>query len=159
MIPIVNEQDEIIGYKEREDRSPGDIVRITAVWVTDIEGNILLAQRSFTKKWNPGKWGPGVTGTFEKDETYESNAYKETEEELGLKNIELKPVKKIIYTNGGGKKFCQIYSLVLPKDTEFNIQKDEVEQVKWFTKEELKKELEEKPEDFTEPALMLEEFL
>ena len=49
-IPIVNKKDEIIGYKERSDRHPDDIIRITAIWITDEKNNILLQQRRFDKK-------------------------------------------------------------------------------------------------------------
>ena len=69
-IPIVNEQDEIIGHKEKKDRNPKDIMRITALWLTDLEGNMLLAQRSFNKKHDPGLWASAVAGTVEEGETY-----------------------------------------------------------------------------------------
>ena len=51
-IPIVNEQDEIIGYKERNDLDTKDIIRVTGLWVTSSEGDILLARRALIKKYN-----------------------------------------------------------------------------------------------------------
>src|SRR3989338_10763955 len=83
-IPIVNEQDEIIGYKDRKDRNKVDIARITGLWLWNEKGEALLAQRSFNKKMHPGMWGPAVAGTVEEGETYESNIIKESEEEIGL---------------------------------------------------------------------------
>ena len=70
-IPIVNEQDEILGYKDRDGKNREDISRITALWLTDFDGNVLLAQRAFNKKRSPGLWGPAVAGTVEEGETYE----------------------------------------------------------------------------------------
>ena len=39
--------------------------RVSALWVTDSKGRILLAQRVLTKRHNPGKWGRAVAGTVE----------------------------------------------------------------------------------------------
>lgn len=79
-IPIVNEQDEIIGYKDRKDRNTVDITRITGLWLWNEKGEVLLAQRALSKDINPGLWGPAVAGTVEEGETYESNIIKEAEE-------------------------------------------------------------------------------
>lgn len=143
-IPIVNEQDEIIGYKEREDRSFGDIIRATGLWVIDKEGNILLAQRSFDKKHDPGLWGPAVGGTVEEGETYESNIIKEAEEEIGLKDVSFNIGPKIRVFSG----FGQWFSVVVDHNYEFVKQDEEVEQIKWFREDELNKMLKENPEIF-----------
>lgn len=82
---IVNENDEIIGHKLREEVDPkNDIYRVSALWVTNSAGDVLIAQRKLTKKHAPGKWEPAVAGTVEKGETDESNIYKEAQEEIGL---------------------------------------------------------------------------
>ena len=88
-IIIVDEDDNIIGSKERNSIVSGDIYRVSALLIENSKGEILLAQRALTKKHDPGKWGPPVAGTVEEGETYESNIVKEAEEELGLKNIQI----------------------------------------------------------------------
>ena len=146
-IPIVNEQDEIIGYKDRKNRNPKDICRITGLWLTDYEGNILLAQRAFTKKLSPGLWGPAVAGTVEKGETYESNIIKEAEEEIGLKK--LKPILgPKIRRSTNHEAFIQWFTAVVDYNYPFVKRDDEVEAIRWFTKNEVLKLLEEKPEMF-----------
>jgi isopentenyldiphosphate isomerase len=52
VIILVDENDAIIGAKKRSlvSMAIGDIYRITALWVTNSEGAILLAQRSFSKR-------------------------------------------------------------------------------------------------------------
>lgn len=148
-IPIVNEQDEIIEYKEREDRKLSDIIRITAIWITDDTGNILLQQRKFDKKVNPNKWGPAASGTIEEGESYESNAYKELEEETGVKGIKLVESKKFFgRTANGGRRFAQLYLGKVSKDQKLIPQESEVQQLKWFSVYEFKKYLSEKPDDF-----------
>ena len=146
-IPIVNEQDEIIGYKDRKDRNLKDITRVSALWVTDKDGNILLAQRALTKKHDPGLWGPAVAGTVEEGETYESNIMKEAYEEIGLKNVPIVLGKKIRRQTNHAY-FVQWFTALVDKAYPFVKQEEEVEEIKWFSTNELKKLLKEKPEIF-----------
>lgn len=147
-IPIVDESDNIIGYRERTDINPELIYRVSGLWITDIKGNILLARRAFDKTHDPGKWGPAVAGTVEEGETYESNIIKEAEEEIGLLNI--KPVLgKKMRRKSKYNYFTQEFLLILPVGfNDFKILEREVAEVKWFSKEELIKELKEKPDEF-----------
>lgn len=147
-IPIVDENDNLIEHRDRNDRDVNAIYRVAYLWITDTEGNILLARRAFNKNHDPGKWGPAVAGTVEEGETYESNIIKETEEEIGIKNI--KPITGIKKrTRTKWNYFSQEFLLELPVGySDFKIAEDEVAEVKWFSKEELKRELQEKPDEF-----------
>lgn len=146
-IPIVNEQDEIIGYEDRSNQNPKNITRISALWVTDKNGNVLLAQRAFSKKIDPGVWGAAVAGTVEEGETYESNIIKEAEEEIGLMGIKPSLGPKIRRSTSH-EYFAQWFTVVVPADYQFKKQDQEVEEIKWFTKDELRKSFNEKPEMF-----------
>ncbi|MCX6752682.1 MAG: NUDIX hydrolase [Candidatus Nomurabacteria bacterium] len=146
-IPIVNEQDEIIRYEDRETRNPKDICRITGLWITDHEENILLAQRAFTKKLSPGLWGPAVAGTVEEGETYESNILKEVKEEIGLTGLKLVLGPKVRRSTSH-EYFVQWFTAVVDHDYPFVKKDDEVESIRWFSKEEVLKLLEKKPEMF-----------
>lgn len=147
-IIIVNEKDEIIGYKKRAQIKQGDIYRVSSLWIENSQGNVLLAQRAHTKRNDPGKWGPAVAGTVEQGETYESNMLKEAEEEIGLKNFKYKKIEK--YRRVGKHNFwAQKYLAIIDKNiSEFKIDKKEVEQIKWFTRDELKKEIKQNPNQF-----------
>jgi isopentenyldiphosphate isomerase len=93
-ITLVNDQDEIIGQKARSTITKDDIYRVSAAWIMNTKGEILLSQRQLTKKHDPGKWGTAVAGTVESGETYLENIIKEAEEELGLPNVEPVPLLK-----------------------------------------------------------------
>jgi isopentenyl-diphosphate Delta-isomerase len=154
-IPIVNENDEIIGVKDSDDLAVSDIYRVSAIWITNSDGEILLAQRAFTKKKDPGKWGAAVAGTVEEGESYLDNILKEADEELGLtlSPNDLIPGPKVRITAPNANYFSQWYLYSLDKPTEaFRLQKEEVETVKWFTSEELKHKLTEHLELFTPSA-------
>lgn len=146
-IPVVNEKDEIIGYKDRKDRNTQDITRVAGLWVKDKENNILLAQRALHKDHDPGLWGPAVAGTVEEGETYESNIIKEAEEEIGLVGFKPIPWKKSLKSTSH-KYFSQRFVTVVDHDYPFVKQDDEVEALKWFSKTELLSLLKENPEIF-----------
>src|SRR3989338_1951374 len=95
-IIIVNDEDEGVGVKDREtlDYSK-DIYRVSALCIANSHGQSLLAKRAYTKKHNPGKWGPAAAGTVEEGESYESNITKEAREELGIEQASLLKKKKL----------------------------------------------------------------
>lgn len=152
-IIIVDENDNPVGLKERDEVLPEDIYRVSALWITNSKGEILLAQRALNKSHDPGKWGPGVAGTLEKNETYESNIIKEAQEELGLKNVKLEPGPKMRKASERNY-FCQWYSLQLDRDVkDFDVLEEEVAGVRWISRENLVKEFKDRPEEFLSNVL------
>ena len=149
LIPVVDEEDNVLEYKRRGDIKKEDIYRVSALWIENSKGQVLLAQRAFSKKNDPGKWGPAVAGTVEKAETYESNIQKETEEELGITDIKLTmPFKKIRHT-GEHNFFVQYFLAIIDKEiNEFNFDKREVNEIKWFDKKKLKEKIRQYPDVF-----------
>lgn len=148
-IIIVNEKDEIIGYKERGSLSSEDIYRVSALIVYNSKNEVLLAQRKFTKRNNPGKWGPAVAGTNDEGETYESNIIKEAEEEIGLIGFDMKKRIKERVNEGKSNYFGLGFETVVNRDiSEFKIQEKEVEQIKWFNREEVLDLIKDNSEEF-----------
>ncbi len=137
-ILIVDKKDNVIGVKERDTLDyEKDIYRVSALWIINSRGQILLARRAYSKKQNPGKWGPAVAGTNDGGETYYSNIIKEAEEELGLKNIKPKKgLKELV--KGKYKHFTQWFILNLDINLkDLKIDEKEVAEIKWFTKQEV----------------------
>ncbi|MFA6524892.1 MAG: HAD-IA family hydrolase [Patescibacteria group bacterium] len=148
-VTIADENDKKIGYKYRDQITETDIFRATGLWITNSKGEILLARRALSKKMHPGLWSTAVAGTVEEDETYEQNVIKEAEEELGIVGETFIPYEKT-RIRGKHNFFIQWYTLVINKKAEeFMLQPEEVVEVKWFKKSELKLLLKEKPEIFT----------
>ncbi|MDD5652113.1 MAG: NUDIX domain-containing protein [Parcubacteria group bacterium] len=149
-IIIVNEKDEVIGSDFRKNVGKGKIYRVSALWVENSQGDALLAQRAFTKSHSPGKWGPTVAGTNDEGENYDDNIIKEAEEEIGIKGLKFEKDVKI-RVSGKYDYFCQWYKLIIDRDlSEFKVDKKEIEQIKWFSKKELRKSIESSPEMFVE---------
>ncbi len=147
-ITIVDKDDKLVGYQERDKMIPDDIYRVSALWITNSKGEILLAQRVFTKTHDPGKWGPAVAGTVDEGESYDQNIIKEADEELDLKDIK-STIGPKRFVNGHHKFFCQWYTLVVDEPLSFfKPRKEEVETIKWFASEELKAAFAKNPQDF-----------
>jgi len=148
-IVVVDEKDNVIGNKPREIVDKERLIyRVSALWLKNSNGEILLARRAYTKTHYPGRWGPAVAGTVDEGETYEQNMIKEAEEELGLKNIKLKIGPKI-RISGKYNHFTQWFTYIIDRVSEdFKIQEGEVVEVKWFSEKELKMELEDNPKEF-----------
>lgn len=147
-IIIVDEEDNIIGHKNRKLIEEQDIDRVSALWITNSKGEILLAQRAFNKTNDPGKWGPAVAGTIEEGETYDTNIIKEAKEEIGLQDIKPTAGVKVRHT-GKHNYFAQWYLLHLDKSSdEFTVDRTEVNEVKWFSRTGLEQDLKDNPEKF-----------
>jgi len=146
-IVIVDEQDNVLGEKKREEITSSDIYRVSALWITNARGGILLAKRALSKKHDPGKWGPAVAGTVEAGESYLENIIKEAREELGLDNIKptIGPKVKIV---GEHSFFGQWFALSVDEEQKFVVQPEEVAEIRWFSPTELRKHLDDSPEDF-----------
>lgn len=156
---VVDENDEIIGFKKREDIDfVNDIYRIGALWLTNSKGEILIAQRLLTKDKDPGKWGPAAAGTLEKGETYESNIYKEAEEEIGLTGVDFKLGPKQRFKVR--ESFCQWFIGTVDKDIkDFVLQADEVEAIKWVSKDWLIGDVKSNPDDYVPSMLSVIELI
>lgn len=148
LIPVVDANDQILGYKKRGDIVLGDIYRITALWVTNDQNDILIAQRSFSKTKDPGLFSTAVAGTVEKGETYESNILKEAEEEIGVKGVTPRFVKKYRH-QGKSSFFCAIFSAVINQPISyFRRQQDEVESLVWVPFSDLVVDAERNPQKY-----------
>ena len=112
-IPIVNEQDEIIGYKEREEATREDIRRIVSLNVFNEKGEVLIAKRQSNKKIDPDKWGPSVAGTVDEGYDYDTTVAKEVEEEIGLKDIKPIFLKKYYYETVNARRFSSVYYTII----------------------------------------------
>lgn len=149
-IPIVNEADEIVAYKDRESLDlEHDIVRSSSLWITNSRGQILLAQRTFNKRTDPGKWAEAVGGTVEGDDTYDSTIYREAEEELGIQGRHFTLGPKQFVKGPPAHYFVQWYLVVLDWPIEkFVPQESEVEKIAWWDKALLEQDMNHHPEQY-----------
>jgi isopentenyldiphosphate isomerase len=154
LISIVDEDDKVIGIKERGTLASEDIYRVAVLWIVNEAGDFLLAQQASGKKY-PGRWVASVGGTVEADETYETNVVKEAGEELGLaiSQADLKEGPKERIRTDRSNHFSQSYFYLTDRSADgFVIDKSETQQLRWFPRAELKRIVSESPDTFSPPA-------
>jgi isopentenyl-diphosphate delta-isomerase len=54
LLAIVDENDEVIGSKYKDQLSPEDIYRVARLLIINSKNELLLAQRAFVKEKDPG---------------------------------------------------------------------------------------------------------
>lgn len=162
-IQIVDKNDQPIGASTRQEAwARGSYYRLVQIILRDEEGNFLLQKRSPKKSLYPNRWTNAASGHVDEGEAYETSAPRELEEEIGIL-VPLEYLGKILIQLKDHDKtinqFNGVFLGQIPHDTQFDLQPEEVSEVRWFTLQELKKEIKDNPENFT-PAMVqaVEEF-
>lgn len=150
-LQIVDENDTLTGHKTDGEFDPtSDIYRVSALWLRNSKGEVLLAQRAHSKKNGGGLWGPAVAGTIENDESYKDNIVKEMNEEIGLKDIALTEGKKRLVHATGRRYFCVYFYGHCNLPEESFVLEDEVAAVKWVSEDWLTKDSTQNPTHYVE---------
>lgn len=150
LITIVNENDEPIGSATiSEARQKGLIHRIVRIMVEGSSSRILLQKRSNNMESYPGCWDHSAAGHVDSGEDYLSAAKRELFEEIGIKAENLEEIGSYFSDDSSDgqtiKRFNKVYKLV-SESNPAKLQKSEVEEVKWFTLDEIKKFIEDNPD-------------
>ena len=109
-----------------------------SVYIINNKKQVLLQKRAATKRYNPNKWG-SCAGHVLSGETLEDTALREIEEEIGLKftKEDLKILDKMqVRKRDNNSHIARSFYVVCNKDI-FNIQKEELSEVKWFNIEDV----------------------
>lgn len=121
----------------RGNRIPEGCYRLVVhVCIFDAQGRMLIQQRQKTKAGWPDMWDVSVGGHVQAGETTQEAGERETMEELGL-SVELqgkRPAVSTSFSNG----YDDIYTVEMDVDiNELKLEPDEVQAVRWATKEEI----------------------
>ncbi len=133
---IVDEQDNMLGYKPRSQRTDEDCSRSVSIWVENNKGQVLLQQRNHDKRVDPDAWTPAAEGTVSKGTSYDESALRELEEEIGLKDVKLDKRNKVYCKFSFGWRQMQGYVTHCNWPIEkFTVQKEEVAALEWVDKQ------------------------
>lgn len=157
IVTLVDEQDNVIGSKDRTTLTENDRWRIITIWIFNDKGELLIAKRSMDKRTDPGKWGPSVAGTLEYGDSYLETAKRELKEELGV-DTPLRELKLMMHDSDVGQRANMNYvgTINLPI-SEFTMQQEEVDGLAWIPMEILLEETESKPEKYVKAMNIVKE--
>ena len=135
---VVNEKDEIIGYKSRYEchHNKSLIHRAVDVILFNKNGQIIMQKRSSQKDLFPGYYCATATGHVSKGESYTEAAYRELNEEMGVIGITLEQKTTFIVYDEKETEMITLFTGTY--DGQFNFSKDEVESIYTFSTDEIK---------------------
>ena len=143
---VLNEYGEFTGMTatREECHKKGYWHRAVYGFIIDNKGNVLLQKRSASKKLWPNLWDVTVGGHVDSGEFGRQTLIRETKEELGIQ-LSDKDVKYIVGSTSVdiqgeivNKHYNECYLITKNIDiSDIIVQKEEVSEVKYFSKEEL----------------------
>jgi len=161
-VVLVNEKDEILGLMEKmQAHENGILHRAFSVFLFNSKGEMLLQKRAAEKYHSPNQWTNACCSHPRVDETYEQAAHRRIKEELGI-DCHLEEKFWFIYKADVGQNLWEHeldHVFVGNYEAEFNLNKEEVAEVRYISMEDLDEEMKTNPENFTEWfKIILEEY-
>ncbi|WP_027378406.1 isopentenyl-diphosphate Delta-isomerase [Chryseobacterium daeguense] len=161
-VVLVNPEDKVLGLMEKQQAHVNGLLhRAFSVFLFNSKGEMLLQKRASGKYHSPLKWTNAVCSHPRIDETYLDGAKRRIKEELGIE-VDIFQKFSFIYKADVGNNLWEHeldYVFTGTFDAEFNLNKNEVEEVRYISMEDLDKEMIEHPENFTEWfKIILEEY-
>ena len=163
LVDVVDENDEVIGQEMKSEcHRKGIWHRVAGVLLFSSEGKIWLQTRIKNKTLQGRNLDFSASGHLAIGDTYEKGAQREMEEELGIKtklrDSGIKIFEDYIYDENS--RVNHVIKLFMGKhDGPFKIQKEELEDIKAYSLEEIKKLMKKNPPIITEGLrLILKEY-
>ncbi|NPA09564.1 MAG: isopentenyl-diphosphate Delta-isomerase [Chlorobi bacterium] len=161
-VVLVNPEDKVLGLMEKQQAHINGLLhRAFSVFLFNSNGEMLLQKRASGKYHSPLKWTNAVCSHPRNEETYLEGAKRRVKEELGI-DVELSEKFNFIYKANVGNGLWEHeldHVFTGTFEGEFYLNKEEVEEVRYISLENLNKEISENPDNFTEWfKIILEEY-
>lgn len=153
MVVLVNPNDEVLGLMEKQQAHINGLLhRAFSVFLFNEKGEMLLQKRAAGKYHSPLRWTNAVCSHPRAGESYLEGAKRRLKEELGI-DADISQKFQFIYKADVGNGLWEheldhVFTGIYCAD--FNLNKAEVEEVRYISLENLDKEIAETPEHFTE---------
>lgn len=152
-VVLISNNDEVLGLMDKQQAHINGLLhRAFSVFLFNRKGEMLLQRRAASKYHSPNQWTNTCCSHPRENESYYEGAIRRLKEELGISaDIEYKfhfiykaDVGKGLWEHELDHVFVGIY------EGDFNLNPDEVSEVRYISMEDLEKEMNENPEHFTE---------
>lgn len=140
-VPLVDETGKIVGQAPRSEVHNGSklLHPVVHMHVINRTKAILMQKRPASKLIQPGKWDTAVGGHISHGETLEQALKKEAFEEIGLENFSAKMYQ--VYKWESEIESELVYLFVTHDSKNFNVHIDEVDEVRFWTKNQIENNL------------------
>jgi isopentenyldiphosphate isomerase len=141
LLEIVDKNGKSLGIASRSSihGNPSLLHKVVHVLVFNSAGELLLQKRSMSKDVAPGKWDTSVGGHVSPAEDTYLAARREMEEELGVDTGEIIFLYSYIHSNTYESELVYTHSCI--HDGPFSFNAEEIDSVKFWEIEEIKKAL------------------
>jgi isopentenyldiphosphate isomerase len=140
----VDEQDRVLGSVSRKRVHDERLLhREVALLVFDEKKGVLFQKRSMKKRSNPGLWSTSVAGHIEFGTEPLETALREAKEEVGLEGIKVRYLGKELLKDDAEQYFKYWFSAQVSTEYPFILNREEVDEVRFFSAEELTRALDE----------------
>ncbi len=161
-VVLVSENDEVLGLMEKmQAHENGILHRAFSVFLFNKNGDMLLQKRAPEKYHSPEQWTNACCSHPRAEETYLQAAKRRIKEELGI-DCDLEEKFWFIYKADVGQNLWEheldhVFTGIYEGD--FNLNPEEVAEVRYISMEDLDKEIKQNPKYFTEWfKIILEEY-
>lgn len=152
LIPLLNSNWEIIGFKEKIAVHQEGLLHLAfSVLIFNKEGEILLQKRASSKYHSPSLWTNTTCGHPFPEEDIKEAATRRLQEEMGIScNLDYQFTfsYKAAFTNGLVENEVD-HVFYGHYDGDVSLHPEEAEDYKWMTKENIKTDIKESPENYT----------
>lgn len=152
-VVLVNPQDEVLGLMEKMQAHENALLhRAFSVFLFNDKGEMLLQQRAAGKYHSPLQWTNACCSHPRENESYLDAAKRRLQEELGI-SAELTERFNFLYKADVGQGLWEHeldYVFTGEYNGDFALNPEEVADIKYISIDELKREIEEFPERYTE---------
>lgn len=145
-VMLVDENNKYIAKMDKYEahKHPAKLHQAVSVWLINDKNQVLMQRRSAHKIVGAGWWANAICGNVRPSEIYSACALRRLKEEIGIENVQLKPVYKFKYKaycneTYGEYEFDQVY--VGKFNGEPVLNQDEVTETVWISLEELVKNI------------------
>jgi isopentenyl-diphosphate delta-isomerase len=162
-VQIVDEHDQPIGGATKQEAFAKGLIRQIVRGLTeDGQGRLLLHKRAPHKKPNANLWDWLPSGHVDEGETYDQAIRRESEEELGIPNslLVFTPIETY-YTSREAEglklnNFSRVFKITIqPGAPAPRLDESEAVELRWFTVEELKEAVRNRPDEFAPSVHLL----
>ncbi|WP_028121510.1 isopentenyl-diphosphate Delta-isomerase [Epilithonimonas tenax] len=151
-VVLVNPNDEVLGQMDKmQAHENGLLHRAFSVFLFNDQGEMLLQKRASEKYHSPNQWTNACCSHPRLNESYLEGAIRRTKEELGI-DCELTEKFRFIYKADVGNGLWEHeldYVFVGNFSGEFDLNLDEVSEIRYVSIADLQKEITANPEHFT----------